>query len=80
MKKTYIEPIITETIVVTNEIIATALVPHFVSTFKRFCNQEYGENIWQSRYYDHIIRNQRDYDEIWEYIDNNPRKWMLERK
>jgi len=50
------------------------------STFKRFCNKEYGENIWQSRYYDHVIRNQQDYDEIWQYIENNPRKWVLEHK
>ena len=50
----------------------------FVSTFKRFCNKEYGENIWQSRYYDHVIRNQQDYDEIWQYIENNPRKWIIQ--
>ena len=50
----------------------------FVSTFKRFCNKEYGENIWQSRYYDHVIRNQQDYNEVWAYIENNPRKWLLE--
>ena len=50
----------------------------FVSTFKRFCNKEYGENIWQSRYYDHVVRNQQDYDEIWQYIENNPRKWVTQ--
>ena len=50
-------------------------VAKFISTFKRFCNKEYGQNIWQPRYYDHIIRNQEDYNEIWEYIENNPRKW-----
>jgi len=55
-------------------------VSKFVSTFKRFCNKEYGENIWQNRYYDHVIRNQRDYDEIWQYIENNPRKWLLEKE
>jgi len=54
-------------------------VSKFVSTFKRFCNKEYGENIWQSRYYDHVIRNRRDYDEIWEYIENNPLKWAMMR-
>lgn len=43
-------------------------------TFKRFCNKEYGENIRQKRYYDHIVRNQTDYNETWEYIDNNPHK------
>ena len=35
----------------------------FVSTFKRFCNKEYGINIWQDRSNDHIIRNRQDYDE-----------------
>ena len=49
----------------------------FVSTIKRFCNKEYGGNIWQSRYYDHVIRNQDDYDEVWQYIDNNPAKWAI---
>ena len=49
-------------------------VAKFVSTFKRFCNKEYGLNVWQSRYYDHIIRNQNDYDEVWKYIENNPAK------
>ena len=52
----------------------TSEISRFVGTFKRFCNKEYGENIWQSRFYDHIIRNQQDYDEIWTYIENNPAK------
>ena len=52
-----------------------SIVAKFVSTFKRFCNKEYGNNIWQARYYDHIIRNQDDYNEKWDYIENNPKKW-----
>ena len=52
-----------------------SLVAKFISTFKRFCNKEYGYNIWQDRYYDHIIRNQDDYNEKWEYIEYNPSKW-----
>ena len=52
-------------------------VAKFVSTFKRFCNKEYGKNIWQSRYYDHVIRNKSDYKEIWEYIENNPANWLI---
>ncbi len=31
--------------------------------------------LWQKSYYDHVIRNQRDYNEIWEYIEYNPVKW-----
>lgn len=57
-----------------------SVVAKFVSSLKRFCNKEYGENIWQTRYYDHIIRNQADYNEIWEYIDKNPVKWILKKE
>ena len=55
----------------------TSEIARFVGTFKRFCNKEFGENIWQGRYYDHVVRNQQDYEEIWEYIENNPTKWQL---
>ena len=58
----------------------TSEIARFVGTFKRFCNKEYGSNIWQSRYYDHVIRNQQDYNEVWEYIENNPTKWAINKK
>lgn len=32
-------------------------------------------SVFQRSYYDHIIRNDRDYLEILEYIENNPLKW-----
>ena len=54
-------------------------VAKFIGTFKRFCNRQYGRNIWQRSYYDHIIRNQQDYNEIWEYIDNNPKKRLIKQ-
>ena len=57
----------------------TSRIARFIGTFKRFCNKEYGENIWQGRFHDHVIRNQQDYDETWEYIANNPRKWAITR-
>ena len=53
-----------------------SVVSKFVSTFKRFCNKEIVKNIWQQRYYDHIIRNDADYKEVWEYIDGNPSRWL----
>ena len=52
-----------------------ASVPQFVSTFKRFCNKEYGCNIWQRSFHDHVIRNKHDYDEIIKYIVENPMRW-----
>ena len=52
-----------------------AIVPEFVALFKRYCNREYGENIFQRSFHDHIIRNEKDYLKIWNYIDTNPLKW-----
>ena len=39
-----------------------------------------GMKLFQRSYYDHVIRNQRDYDEIWQYIENNPRKRVIEHR
>ncbi len=50
----------------------------FVSTFKRFCNKEYGENIWQARSHDRIIRNRLDYEEHMRYIQENPICWYYD--
>lgn len=33
------------------------------------------KNIWQRNYYEHIIRNEKSYNAISEYIMNNPRNW-----
>jgi len=56
----------------------TSTVSHFISTFKRFCNKEYGENIWQRHFNDHIIRNREDYDEHLKYIYENPLRWYYD--
>jgi len=50
----------------------------FVSTFKRFCNKDYGTNIWQYRSNDHIIRNRQDYEEHLRYIYENPIRWLYD--
>ena len=52
-----------------------AKIPHLISMFKRFCNRELGEDIFQRSYYDHIIRDEKDYLVRWNYIDTNPAKW-----
>ena len=40
----------------------------------------FNKKLWQKSYYDHIIRNQEDYNEVWEYIDNNPQKLILQNQ
>ena len=57
-----------------------SLIARFISTFKRFCNKEYGKNIWQRGSYDHIIRNEKDYVETLSYIENNGLKWITTRR
>jgi len=54
------------------------VVARFLSTFKRFCNKEFGENIWQYRSNDHIIRNKQDYEEHVRYIYENPMRWQFD--
>ena len=31
--------------------------------------------IWQRGFYDHVVRSEKDYRDIWEYIEGNPGKW-----
>ena len=50
----------------------------FVATFKRLCTRKYGESIWQTRFYDHIIRDEKDYRNHLRYIDENPLRWHLD--
>ena len=54
---------------------ANATIPKIISLFKRYCNREFGNNIFQRSFHDHIIRDEKDYLKIWNYIDTNPQKW-----
>ena len=56
-----------------------AVIPSFVSTFKRFCNKRIGCNIWQRSYNDHIIRDEEDFLHHLKYIDENPAKWSSDK-
>lgn len=37
--------------------------------------QTFNKKLWQSNYYDHIIRNEIDLNRCREYIINNPLQW-----
>jgi len=30
---------------------------------------------WQRNYYEHIVRNEKEMENIWKYIEANPSKW-----
>ena len=48
------------------------------ATTKRIHRARYDFS-WQSRFYDHIIRNEKSLMKIREYIINNPLKWELDK-
>ena len=54
-------------------------ISRVVQQFKGAITKKVGFSLWQKGYYDHIIRGQQDYDEIWQYIDENPLRWVLKK-
>lgn len=39
------------------------------------CGRDVSRPYWQSRYYEHIVTNGREFDKIMDYIDNNVMRW-----
>ena len=54
-------------------------ISRVIKQFKGSITKQVGRPIWQKSFYDHGIRNQLDYNEIWQYIENNPLKYALKR-
>ena len=54
--------------------IAAPTVSTVVGHMKRWVSIQIGNSIWQKSFIDHVIRNDKGYQAIWEYIENNPIK------
>ena len=37
------------------------------------------DHLYQSSFYEHIVRTEQDYAEIWQYIESNPQRWKEDR-
>ena len=46
-----------------------------VRSMKGVVSKQAGFSIWQKGFYDHVIRSEEDYQDIWNYIEGNPSKW-----
>ncbi len=55
--------------------ISVAIGQYKMSVTKRIQETEPDKKVWQRSFHDHVIRNQKSYERIWEYIENNPLKW-----
>ena len=53
----------------------TMTVNDWIRAVKTGVLPPFERTIWQTSFYDHVVRNQRDYETIWQYIDENPMKW-----
>ena len=49
-------------------------IPDIITALKKFTNCDCKCNLWQRGYYDHIIRNQSDFEHHWNYIEYNALK------
>jgi len=58
-------------------------LPVIVGSFKSICAKKIHEYdlafTWQSRFYDHIIRNEKSLNNIRQYVIDNPKKLGLDR-
>ena len=50
-------------------------ISRIIKQMKGIITKEIGYSIWQKSFHDHIIRNEKEYNLIAEYIENNPIKW-----
>ena len=47
-----------------------------VRLMKGAVSKQAGFLVWQKGFYDHVIRSDNDYRDIWNYIEGNPGKWV----
>lgn len=50
-------------------------ISRIIQQFKGSITKKAGFQIWQRNYYEHIIRNEKEYQTICEYTETNPLKW-----
>ncbi len=59
------------------------IMKDFKSVTTRYHNKMVDESLkntlWEKSYYEHIIRDERELQNIREYINNNPLKWELDK-
>ena len=51
---------------------------HIVRNFKSYVTKKAGFSPWQKSFHDRIIRNEMEYQHIWQYIDENPARWTTD--
>ena len=55
--------------------IAAPTISTVVNQLKGTATRQAGFSLWQKGFYDHVVRGEKDYRDIWLYIESNPMKW-----
>ena len=58
---------------------AAPTISTVVNQTKGIISKKAGFSVWQKGFYDHVIRSEQDYLDIWNYIEGNPSKWTEDR-
>jgi len=66
-------------LIVEKENILNSVLSNDIRSFKTLVTKEVGFQIWQSSFYDHIIRDDYDYNVHLQYINDNPIKWCEDK-
>ena len=56
-------------------LIAAPTISTIIGQMKRWISKQTGRGLWQKSFHEHVIRGEKDYREIWNYIENNPVRW-----
>jgi len=56
-----------------------ALIRSFKSAVTRWANEQQISFAWQTRFHDHIIRDEQEWRRIADYIQNNPHNWKKDK-
>ncbi len=54
----------------------STIIRSYKSAVTKYCNELKIPFAWQSRFHDHIIKNEESFQQISEYIKHNPSNWM----
>ena len=57
----------------------STIIRSYKSAVTKHANRLGIENGWQSRFHDHIIRNDAEYQRINDYIETNPLNWEQDK-
>ncbi len=57
---------------------AAPTISRVINQLKGYVSKQVGYPIWQKLFYDHVIRNKKDYDRCVKYIYENPTGWFYD--